>query len=102
MSKPGPCRRTQQRIVHCSPEEREAIRASARAAGKTVSRHVLDLARADDGCRHPLVLSDEEQRELLDCPRCVNGFVRALRQPLPEYGGLTLPGVIARLSEGQE
>ena len=102
MSDPRPRRRTQQRSVYCSPEKREEIRASASAAGKTVSRHVIDLARADDGCRHPLALSDVEQRELLDCLRRVNGFVRALQQPLPEYGGLTLPGVIARLSEGRE
>ena len=102
MNDPVPRRRTQQRSVHCSPEEREAVRASARAAGKTVSRHVIDLARTDDGFRYPLALSDAEQRELLDCLRRVDGFVQALFRPLPEYGGLTLPGVIARLSEGRE
>ncbi len=40
------------------------IRERAAAAGKTVSRYVLELALADDPDRHPLVLTEEEQAAL--------------------------------------
>ena len=98
MSDNGPRRRTRQRSVHCTPEEQEAIRASARAAGKTVSRHILDLVRADDSSgRHPLALSPSEQQAMLESLRQADDFVQALLRPLPGYGGLTLPGAVARL-----
>ena len=47
----GDAPRPKQRSLHCSPEEQEAIRARAAAAGRTVSRHVLGLARADAPAR---------------------------------------------------
>ena len=98
MSAPAPRRRTHQRSVHCSPEEQEAIRERARAAGTTVTRHVLELVRGDDTERHPLVLSEAEQRALLEGVGLVDGFVRELLRPRPEYGGLTLIGVVAQLA----
>ena len=55
------------------------IRERAEAAGKTVSRYVMELALADDPDRHPLVLSEEEQAELRDGVRELQAFVLALR-----------------------
>ena len=54
------------------------IRARAEAAGKTVSRYVLDLALADDPDRHPVVLTPDEQAELRDGVRELRAFVRAV------------------------
>ena len=68
-----------QRSVHCDRSEREAIRKNAAAAGKTVSRFLLDLALADDPDRHPLILTEAEQRELL-------GGVRELRNRAASFG----------------
>ena len=53
-----------QRSLHCKPAEQAMIRERAEAAGKTVSRYVMELALADDPDRHPLVLSEEEQAEV--------------------------------------
>ena len=67
-----------QRSLHCNPDEQATIRARAEAAGKTVSRYVLDLARADDPDRHPVVLTPDEQAELRDGVRELRAFVRAV------------------------
>ncbi len=48
-----------QRSLHCKPGEQATIRARAAAAGKTVSRYVLDLALADDPDRHPVALTED-------------------------------------------
>ena len=53
-----------QRSLHCKPAEQAMIRERAEAAGKTVSRYVMELALADDPDRHPLVLTEEEQAEV--------------------------------------
>ena len=98
MSEEATVRRARQRSVYCTAGEQEAIREAARAAGKTVSRHVLELALADDPDRHPLALSAEEQTELLESVRRVDQFVGKLLEPLPEYGGRTLFGVVALLA----
>ena len=66
-----------QRSLHCNPDEQAMIRARAEAAGKTVSRYVLDLALADDPDRHPVVLTPDEQAELRDGVRELRAFVRA-------------------------
>ena len=66
-----------QRSLHCKPDEQAMIRARAEAAGKTVSRYVLDLALADDPDRHPVVLTPDEQAELRDGVRELRAFVRA-------------------------
>ena len=58
--------RRRQRSLYCGPEDRAAIRGRAKAAGKTVSRYLLDLALADDPDRHPVVLTPAEQAELRD------------------------------------
>ena len=75
-----------QRSLHCSPDEQAAIRAAAAEAGKTISRFVLDLALADDVDRHPVALTEAEQAELRDEMKEVRGFVRAVRDALPENG----------------
>ena len=67
-----------QRSLHCKPDEQAMIRARAEAAGKTVSRYVLDLALADDPDRHPVVLTPDEQAELRDGVRELRAFVRAV------------------------
>lgn len=83
-----------QRSLHCTPAEQKMIREKAAEAGKPVSRHVLDLALADDPDRHPLVLTEEEQRELLDGMREVG----ALRRELTGGSGLSLLGAISLLA----
>ena len=55
-----------QRSLHCNPAEQAMTRERAAAAGKTVSRYVVELALADDPDRHPLVLTEEEQVALRD------------------------------------
>ena len=87
-----------QRSLHCTPAEQAMIREKAAEAGKTVSRHVLDLALADDPDRHPLVLMEEEQRELAGGIREVEAFVRALRRELPGGSGLSLLAAISLLA----
>ena len=66
-----------QRSLHCNPDEQATIRARAAAAGKKVSRYVLDLALADDPDRHPVVLTPDEQAELRDGVRELRVLVRA-------------------------
>ena len=53
-----------QRSLHCKPAEQAMIRARAAAAGKKVSRYVVELALADDPDRHPLVLTAEPLAKL--------------------------------------
>ena len=74
------------------------IRERAAEADKTVTRHVLDLALADDPDRHPLVLTEEEQRELRDGIRAVEVFVLALRRQLPGGSGLSLLAAVSLLA----
>lgn len=87
-----------QRSLHCTPAEQAMIRERAAGAGKTVTRHVLDLALADDPDRHPLALTEEEQREFVDGIREVEAFVLALRRELPGGSGLSLLGAISLLA----
>ena len=58
--------RPRQRSLHCPPDEQEMTRARAKAAGKSISRHVLDLAQADDLDVHPLALDADAQLSVLD------------------------------------
>lgn len=67
------------RGVSCSPAQRDAIRERAAAAGKTVSRLVLDAALADGTGGHATALSAEELTELLRGFRTLVAFVRVLR-----------------------
>lgn len=88
--------RPRQRSLHCPPEEQEMIRARAKAADKSISRYVLDLALADDPDIHPLVLDDEEQMSLLDSVLDIRDFVHALhRDELPGGSGQTLLSAIS-------
>ena len=92
-------RERKQRSLHCSSKEQNEIRARAKAAGKTVTRYVLDLALADDPNRHPLVLTSEEQREQLGMLRHCDGVLRMLRKELPGGSGLSLFQVLAVLEQ---
>ena len=93
--------RPRQRSLHCPPEDQEMIRARAKAAGKSISRHVLDLALADDPDVHPLVLDDAAQVALLDGVLDVRDFVHALhRDELPGGSGQTLLSAISVMARG--
>ena len=60
---------------------------------------MLDLALADHPDRHLLVLTEEQQRELLDGIREVGAFLLALRRELPGGSGLSLLGTISLIAE---
>ncbi len=87
-----------QRSLHCPPHEQEMIRTKARAAGKTLSGYLLDLVRGDDPDSHALVLSPEEQREILEGTRTMQTLAIALRRELPGTEGLSLLGAVAVMS----
>ena len=71
------------------------IRERAEAAGKKVSRYVVELALADDPDRHPLVLTEEEQVEQQDGILELQALARALRRELPGGSGLSLLSAIS-------
>ena len=87
-----------QRSVHCPPHEQEMIREKAKAAGKTASGYLLDLARNDDPDIHPLALSPEEQQEILEGTRTMQALVRSLCRGLPGTEGLSLLAAVAVMS----
>ena len=87
-----------QRSLHCKPAEQAMIRERAAAAGKTVSRYVMELALADDPDRHPLVLSEEEQVKLRDGVLELQALARALRRELPGGSGLSLLSAVSVLA----
>ena len=89
--------RPRQRSVHCPAKTQEFIRKRARAAGKTVSRYVLDLARADDRAqpaprprehKNERVRPPKRAKALEDCHRLVRkrDLVEAIRQ-IDDSGG---------------
>ena len=96
-------RKRKPRSLHCSPGEQAEIRVRAKAAGKTVTRYVLDLALADDPDWHPLVLTAGEQREQLGMLRHCDGmmwmWMWMLRKELPGGSGLSLFEVLAVLEQ---
>ena len=51
-----------------------------------MSRYVLDLALADDPDRHPVMLTEVEQAELLDGVREVRDFMREVKRALASGG----------------
>ena len=87
-----------QRTLHCPPEEQAMIRGKAKAAGKTVSGYLLDLVRNDDPGIHPLVLSPNEQQEILEGTRTMQAVADALRRELPGAEGLNLLAAVAVMS----
>lgn len=95
--------RKRQRSVYCKPVERKAIREKAAAAGKPVSRYLLDLWRADDAEHHGpgghgVALTAAEQAELRDGVREVRAFAHALMRELPGSGGLSLLAAVSVLA----
>ncbi|MDE0523886.1 MAG: hypothetical protein OXH79_18220 [Boseongicola sp.] len=90
--------RPRQRSLHCPPEEQEMIRARAKAAGKSISRYVLDLAFADDPDVHPLMIDEEEQFALLDGALEVRDIVRLLQDGLPGESGQSLLSAISLMA----
>jgi len=74
------------------------IRARAKAAGKSISRHVLDLALADDPDVHPLAIDEEEQLSLLDGVLEVRDIVRLLQDGLPGESGQSLLSAISLMA----
>ena len=90
--------RKRQRSVYCHARERKAIRAKAQAAGKPVSRYLLELWRADDPERHEVALTAAEQAELRDGVRDVRAFAHALMRELPGSGGLSLLAAVSVLA----
>ena len=90
--------RKRQRSVYCNAADRKAIRAKAQAAGKPVSRYLLDLWRADDPERHEVALTAAEQAELRDGVREVRAFAHALMRELPGSGGLSLLAAVSVLA----
>ena len=63
--------RPRQRSLYCRAGDRALIRGRAEAAGKTVSRYLLDLAASDDPDRYPVALTPGEQAELRDGVRAL-------------------------------
>ncbi|MDD9980366.1 MAG: hypothetical protein OXU81_03245 [Gammaproteobacteria bacterium] len=72
--------RARGRSVYCAPEIQDAIRARSREADMPHSRLIVELARADDPDRHPLVLTEAEQRAMRDDLAECAALVRALGQ----------------------
>jgi len=71
------------------------------AAGQTVSRYVIGRLLADDPPdRHPLMLTDEEQRAAQDGGLKLRAFVRTLRRE-PSGSELNLLSAIAVLAREQ-
>ena len=91
--------RARGRSVYCSVETQTAMRERARQKDMPLSRLVVELAHADDPDRHPLVLTEAEQRTMRDeLGECAE-FVRALRRGLPGCGDLTLFDALDLLAE---
>ena len=96
MSEDGSHRRS----VYCPvPETRAAMHERARKRDMSLSRLIVELARADDLDRHPLVLSEAEQRAMRDDVGECAELVRAMRQGLPGCGGVTLFDALDLLAE---
>lgn len=88
-----------QRALSCTADEQDMIRRQARKAGKSHSRYVIDLIRADDPERHALALSEAEQVAVRDGTAEVRAFTRALRRELPGGSGLSLLSAIAVMAQ---
>ena len=96
MSEDGSHRRS----VYCpAPETQVAMHERAHKRDMPLSRLIVELARADDPDRHPLVLSEAEQRAMRDDVGECAEFVRALRRGLPGCGGLALFEALDLLAE---
>ena len=88
------------RSIYCPVAETQAaMHERAHEAGMSLSRFVVELARADDPDRHPLALSEAEQRAMRDeLGECAE-LARSLRRGLPGCGGLNLFDALDLLAE---
>lgn len=93
--------RKRQRSVYCTARDQRTIRSQAKAAGKPLSRYLLDLWRADDPESHGVALTAAEQEELRDGVREVRAFAHALMRELPGSGGLSLLAAVSVLARGR-
>ncbi len=87
--------RKRPRSVYCSPGEYAAIQERAAAAGKPVSRFVLERALKGLGTAPAVALTEEERAELHDGVRRLVAFVDLLRGAGPESGGPGAPAAPA-------
>ena len=67
------------RSLYLSLADQTRLREAATAAGKKNSEYVLDLIAADAPDRHQVVLTPDEQVELLDGIREMREFLRAAK-----------------------
>ena len=81
--------RKRPRSVYCSPGEYAAIQERAAAAGRPVSRFVLERALKGGGTA--VALTEEERAELHDGVRRLVAFADLLRGAAPESGGPGAP-----------
>lgn len=73
-----------------APQRRAALKKRARAAGKNLSRYLVDRALADAAAHPPEAGSEEERWALPGAfPEAVEALAM-LRRELPGCGGLTL------------
>lgn len=86
------------RTLSCTPQEQAMIRRMARKSGKSRSRYLLDLVRADDPEGRSPAPSAAERAELLDGVAEIRALARALRRELPGGSGLSLMEAIEVLA----
>ena len=83
--------------LNCPPETWEAIKARAAAHMMNVSQFLVACALHDEaGAGHPLVLSEDDQWDLVRAVDRVENALRDLLRPLP-YGSVTLHEAVAIL-----
>ena len=83
--------RKRPRSVYCSPGEHAAIQERAAAAGKPVSRFLLERAQEEPGSGPAAALTEEERAELHDGVRALVAFADLLRGAAPEGIGPGAP-----------
>ena len=84
-----------QRAIYALADDQALIREQASKRDKTISGYLLDLALDDDPDSHPLHLSADEQKEILEGIRVLDQLSQSLRKELPEVEGLNLFGIDA-------
>ena len=90
--------RPRQRCVRSSATEHAALRRRARAAGRNLSRYLVERALADAAAPPPEAGSEEERRALRDALLEAVEALSMLRRELPGCGGLTLLGALEILA----
>ena len=100
----GKAVRARARNIYCTPEERAAIAQLAAQAGMSMSAYMVACAlpaedEAQTGC--PLVLSEGDQRALLENMERLQGCIEALLAPGAETGISLLQGLECLVAERQ-